>query len=122
MRIAIIALSFWGLAAIELKAQIKVKNYREAMNVTETDGAVLFMKGYLGGLRHGIKLANLTANKRFFCEPENLPLKLETYIKLLDRRIERLSAGLPRTEVDEMDIGILLIQELQDTFPCAKSK
>ena len=51
--------------------------------------------------------------------PEKLALGIENYIGIIDRQIKALSSsGLPPEQLEQTDIGLVLLAGLQATFPC----
>jgi hypothetical protein len=53
------------------------------------------------------------------CPSQNLALGVENFIDILERKIEAVSKVLTANELDKMWIGMLLLDGLKTTFPCA---
>ena len=70
-------------------------------------------KIYIDGLGTGYSWANtrLEAGKRkkFFCQPENLVLEADNYVRILNDGIKTADTGL---------IELTLLNQLTRTFPC----
>jgi len=81
---------------------------------------------YLYGLESGMSwygVANEVHNdrKKYYCQPSNLALGLDTIKNIIDGQVEEFSNnGLTNAEIDETPIGMILLYGLSSTFPCNK--
>ena len=87
--------------------------------------AVIATKLYVKGVSDGIVRANafieISGNSPLYCQPEKLALGIESYIGIIDRQIKALSSsGLPPEQLEQTDIGLVLLAGLQATFPCKR--
>ena len=92
----------------------QVKNYRE---MTKDRWKKELMMSHIAGIGVGFEFANaqLTASGQstLYCPPENLPLRTENYMDILDEEIKQ------RENIAEYDyIGMALLEGLKKTFPC----
>lgn len=54
----------------------------------------------------------------FYCMPAKTELGVENFLVIIDREIEAYASRLPDAELEKLSIGFLLIQGLQEFFPC----
>ena len=87
------------------------KDYKAA---TSDEKALYYL--YLDGVREGIiELNGVLEEKRqqlLFCLPEKLELTIEEAEDIMMRQAQKM------TDPDQLPIGLLLAQGLQNTFPC----
>ena len=70
---------------------------------------------YLDGVREGIIELNVVQAKKqqpLFCVPEKLELTVGQAETIMMRQAEKI------TDPDQLPIGLILAQGLQETFPC----
>lgn len=106
----------------QLEAEMTVEQYKTRMK-TPLDAAST--KVYIKGLGEGIGWANIEATARrtpLYCPPGKLAIDVANYIDILDREIERFSKTSSSAEANGTWIGLLLMDGLKDTFPCAPKK
>jgi hypothetical protein len=107
------------ISAIEVKAEISVKTYRERM-ASDNKALVELTKRYIRGLGEGMEWANGEATNRktpLFCAPD-MALGTENFIDILNQEIKRMSPLETAAELEETFIGLLLMDGLQRVFPC----
>jgi len=108
---AVIALMLFGLTSSANAMTIIFKDYKAANN----DERAFYLL-YLDGVREGIiELNKVLEEKRqqpLFCLPENLALTVGQAEDIMMRKAEKI------TDPDQLPIGLLLAQGLQNTFPC----
>ena len=79
---------------------------------------------YLYGLESGMSwygVANsmLNDSEKFYCQPGNLALGLDTVQNIIDSQVKQfIDDGLTQAAIDEMPIGMILLYGLSSTFPC----
>jgi hypothetical protein len=122
MRTLVTTLCLLTLSAVQVKAQITVKDYRATM-VANNRTEVAELKLYIGGMGEGILWANSEATSKktpLYCEPDKLELVADNYIGMIDGQIKKLSqpGGVTKAELDDFAIGVLLLKGLEETFPC----
>jgi hypothetical protein len=87
------------------------KDYKAANNDEKA-----FYLLYLDGVREGIIELNVVLEEKrqqpLFCLPEKLELTIEQAEYIMMRQAEKI------TDPDQLPIGLLLAQGLQNTFPC----
>jgi hypothetical protein len=116
MKTAIIALCL--LAGLQLRADMKLKNYKHIM--TSSDAAQIdLVKMFVGGLGDGISTTNTLTGNHLFCPPEHLGLVLANYTDILDKQVARIDND--DAKLQDIPIGMLLIKGLAETFPCPKA-
>jgi hypothetical protein len=115
-----LTLCFLTLVAVEASA-LTVKEYRADM-ASADQARITMTRIYIGGLGEGIVAANVQVGRinkaPIFCQPQKLALGMDNFINILDRFITTISTKAPREKVDEMSIPLLLLEGLQETFPC----
>ena len=88
------------------------KDYKAAANKDEK----AFYYLYLDSVREGIVELNVIPKKNrqqpLFCLPEKLELNVEQAEDIIMRQAQKM------TDPDQLPIGLLLVQGLQNTFPC----
>jgi hypothetical protein len=88
------------------------KDYKAAANKDEKAFYLL----YLDGVREGIVELNVVLEEKrqqpLFCLPEKLELTVEQAEDIMMRQAQKM------TDPDQLPIGLLLSQGLQNTFPC----
>ena len=57
-------------------------------------------------------------NKRFFCQPDNVALGVETFMDIIERQIKTDSNRLTETKLADIEIGLLLLAGLEKAYPC----
>lgn len=67
---------------------------------------------------------NLMAEEKpaLFCPPEQLGLFTQNHLDIFDQEIKARSLQTTEAELEKSSVGLLLLQGLKRTFPCAKSK
>jgi hypothetical protein len=107
----VIALILFGLTSSANAMTVIFKDYKAANNDEKA-----FYYLYLDGVREGIiELNGVLEDKRqqpLFCLPEKLELTIEQTEDIMMRQAEKI------TDPDQLPIGLLLAQGLQNTFPC----
>lgn len=92
-------------------AGMKVSVYQEQRNTEE-------IKIYISGVANGFAFANteLSSSKRkaLFCQPNNLLIRVETYIQMLDEKI----LNFPKDKVGNLQIEPMLLAKLIEVYPC----
>ena len=87
------------------------KDYKAANNDEKA-----FYLLYLDGVREGIIELNVVLEEKrqqpLFCLPDNLALTVGQAEDIVMRQAEKI------TDPDQLPIGLLLAQGLQNTFPC----
>jgi len=87
------------------------KDYKAA---TSDEKAFYYL--YLDGVREGIVELNVVLEEKrqqpLFCLPERLELTIEQAEDIMMRQAQKM------TDPDQLPIGLLLAQGLQNTFPC----
>ena len=87
------------------------KDYKAANN----DERAFYLL-YLDGVREGIIELNVVLEEKrqqpLFCLPEKLVLTIEQAEDIVMRQAEKI------TDPEQLPIGLLLAQGLQNTFPC----
>jgi hypothetical protein len=104
-------------------ADMTVKQYRAA-NASTSPRDVKEVQIYVFGLGVGLSWGNSDATLKgrpLYCQPGKLALGVADYLQLLDDRITSLSKFVPSEKLGEFDIGLLLLEALQETFPCPSS-
>jgi Rap1a immunity proteins len=93
-------------------ASILMRTYKSPID--KADKALL--KVYFDGVKEGIVMLNvmlqLEGRQPLFCQPENLALTVEQAEEILMRKAKKMA------NPDKVPVSIILIQGLQDTFPC----
>lgn len=121
MRNAVIFSLLILVAAVDLRAELSVSQYREIMG-SKDRGQIEMTRSYILGLGEGIRVANvmMIGKGRMFCPPVNLSLGVENFTDILDHAITDLTRTLGKTKVDGTDISIVLLRGLMDTFSCSE--
>jgi hypothetical protein len=124
-------LCFAGESFAEAK-DLRVKEYKEwklaaiSGAVPNTDKRELEL--YVGGIGEGLEWANAslqsasraqTGRPPLYCQPPNLVVNVENYLSMVDRQIEKLAKTTTEEKLDKMFVGILLLDALENTFPCS---
>ena len=102
------------------EAMITVKMYREMMASPQGSANWMLMVSYVTGIGNGIGWANAVAERRkqpLYCKPEKVELGMSKWLDILDREIEGASARMPASKLDKIDIGLVLLEGLMNTFP-----
>ena len=107
----VIALILLGLTSSANAMTVIFKDYKAANN----DERAFYLL-YLDGVREGIIELNVVLEEKrqqpLFCLPEKLVLTVEQAEHIMMRQAEKI------TDPDQLPIGLLLAQGLQNTFPC----
>src|SRR5262249_21002752 len=105
----VIALILFSLTSSAKAITVTFKDYKAA---TSDEKAFYYL--YLDGVREGIIELNVVLEEkrqqRLFCLPEKLALDQAEDIMM--RQAEKI------TDPDQLPIGLILAQGLQNTFPC----
>ena len=108
---AVIALILFALNSSANAMTILFKDYKAA----KSDEKALYYL-YLDGVREGIIELNVVLKEKkqqpLFCLPEKLELTIEQAEDIMMRQAEKI------TDPDQLPIGLILAQGLQNTFPC----
>jgi hypothetical protein len=111
LRGAVIALMLVSLTSSANAMTVIFKDYKAA---TSHEKAFYYL--YLDGAREGIVELNVVLEEKrqqpLFCLPEKLVLTVEQAEDIMMRQAQKM------TDPDQLPIGLLLAQGLQDTFPC----
>jgi hypothetical protein len=126
MRVFLVALCLLTLDTIQARAQLTVKDYRATLTSVDKS-QVVELKLYISGMGEGITWANAEATRKkmsLFCEPDKFELVADNYLGFIDGQIRRLSqpGGAIKTELDSIAIGVLLLNGLEETFPCKPNR
>ena len=109
---AVIALILFALNSSANAMTVIFKDYKAAANKDEK----AFYYLYLDGVREGIVELNVVLKKNrqqpLFCLPEKLELNVEQAEDIMMRQAEKIA------DPDQLPIGLLLVEGLQNTFPC----
>ena len=109
---AVIALILFGLTSSANAMTVIFKDYKAAANKDEKAFYLL----YLDGVREGIIELNVVLEEKrqqpLFCLPEKLELTVGQAEDIMMRQAQKI------TDPDQLPIGLLLAQGLQNTFPC----
>ena len=109
---AVIALMLFNLISSANAMTVIFKDYKAAANKDEKAFYLL----YLDGVREGIIELNVVMEEKrqqpLFCLPEKLALTVGQAEDIVMHQAEKI------TDPDQLPIGLLLAQGLQDTFPC----
>ena len=112
LRGAVIALMLVSLTSSADAMTVIFKDYKAAANKDEKAFYLL----YLDGVREGIVELNVVLEEKgqqpLFCLPERLELTIEQAEDIMMRQAQKM------TDPDQLPIGLLLAQGLQNTFPC----
>jgi Rap1a immunity proteins len=108
---AVIALILFGLTLSASAMTVIFKDYKAANN----DERAFYLL-YLDGVREGIIELNVVLEEKrqqpLFCLPEKLALTVGQAEDIMMRQAEKI------TDPEQLPIGLLLAQGLQNTFPC----
>jgi hypothetical protein len=108
---AVIALILFGLTSSANAMTVIFKDYKAA-----TSDEKAFYLLYLDGVREGITELNVVLEEKrqqpLFCLPEKLALTVGQAEDIMMRQAEKI------TDPEQLPIGLLLAQGLQNTFPC----
>ena len=108
---AVIALILFGLTSSANAMTVIFKDYKAA----DHDDKAFYLL-YLDGVREGIIELNVVLEEKrqqpLFCLPDNLALTVGQAEDIMMRQAEKI------TDPDQLPIGLLLAQGLQNTFPC----
>jgi hypothetical protein len=108
---AVIALIWFGLTSSANAMTVTFKDYKAANN----DERAFYLL-YLDGVREGIIKLNVVLEEKrqqpLFCLPGKLALTVGQAEDIMMRQAEKI------TDPDQLPIGLLLAQGLQNTFPC----
>jgi hypothetical protein len=97
---------------------LTVKKYRSDM---ASDLSRQILTVYIRGMGEGMIWINtkLERQKRpLFCLAEKVVLNDDNYIDIIDAQIKKLAAATTQAELDDFQIGTILMYGLQATFPC----
>ena len=82
-------MAFCLLATVQLRADMKLKNYKHIM-ASSDQGEIAVTKMFVTGLGDGISTANTMTGNRLFCPPDNLGLVLGNYTDILEKQIAEI--------------------------------
>jgi hypothetical protein len=107
----VVALMLFGLTSNVNAMTIIFKDYKAANNDEKA-----FYLLYLDGVREGIIELNVVLEEKrqqpLFCLPEKLELTVGQAEDIMMRQAQKI------TDPDQLPIGLLLAEGLQNTFPC----
>src|SRR5262249_41190594 len=107
----VIALMLVSLTSNANAMMVIFKDYKDA---TSDEKAFYYL--YLDGVREGIIELNVVLEEKrqqlLFCLPEKLELTVEQAEDIMMRQAQKM------TDPDQLPIGLLLAQGLQNTFSC----
>jgi hypothetical protein len=119
MRTLLAILFLLTMSVIQVKAEATVKKYKAEI---AANGAESNWKLYILGLGEGFKWANamleVHTEAPLFCPPSKLVLGMENYVDILDRKIKDRATKSTQAELDDMPLGLLLLQGIREAFPC----
>ena len=119
---AIAALAF---SCIPLRA-MDVKTYREWLKKGGDELKRSAVDSYVSGVGNGISWANAQLGtlrrEKLYCAPVKLALGLASYKDILDRQIAEQAKRRTDDELGKLDIELLLMNGLIETFPCPHEK
>jgi hypothetical protein len=108
---AVMVLILFSLTSNANAMTVMFKDYKAA---TSDEKAVYYL--YLDGVREGIIELNVVLEEKrqqpLFCLPEKLTVTVGQAEDIMIRQAEKI------TDPDQLPIGLLLAQGLQNTFPC----
>src|SRR6516164_4615338 len=111
LRWMLIALMLVSLTSSANAMTVIFKDYKAA---TSDEKAFYYL--YLDGVREGIIELNVVLEEKrqqpLFCLPEKLALTIEQAEDIMMRQAEKI------TDPHQLPIGLLLVEGLQNTFPC----
>jgi hypothetical protein len=93
-------------------------------NVASRDNSRIAMTHLRDGLSEGMLWAQVESERRLkttaalYCVPENLSLNYENLIDIINKEIKLRYTPATQKEADTMAIAMLLINGLEQTFPC----
>ena len=112
LRGMVVALMLIGVASSADAMTVIFKDYKAAANKDEKAFYLL----YLDGVREGIIELNVVLEEKkqqpLFCLPEKSALTVGQAEDIMMRQAEKM------TDPDQLPIGLLLAQGLQNKFPC----
>ena len=112
LRRMVIALMLFGLSSSANAMTVIFKDYKAAANKDEKAFYLL----YLDGVREGIIELNVVLEEKrqqpLFCLPDKSALTVGQAEDIMMLQAEKI------TDPDQLPIGLLLAQVLQNTFPC----
>jgi hypothetical protein len=119
----VIVLAFILLTASLLES-FSLKDYIDKRKKTDTSSKVAVYL-YVHGLSDGLLRANAEAKFKYgtylYCQPNNLALNGDNYIRMLDDAVEKKKGfSFFKQNQDNPILGMLLLEELQNAFPCDK--
>ena len=107
----VIAVILFSLTSSANAMTVLYKDYKAA-----NDDEKAFYLLYLDGVREGIIELNVVLEEKrqqpLFCLPDKLTLTVGRAEDIMMRQAEKI------TDPDQLPIGLLLAQGLQNTFPC----
>jgi hypothetical protein len=107
------------LAGAKAKADMNVAEYESGL---QTPHVARLVKLYVMGLGDGIVSANeIPGRAPFFCAPPNDPIGVEGFLNAINLQIEAYNSRMSQAEVGKLSLGLLLLQGLQEIFPCKGS-
>ena len=91
-----------------------------AIKASKNSSDKLAIEYYISGLGSGYFAANIVlkheGNALFYCQPEKINLKSVNYMRILEKKAEKLKTT--KVEYRKAPIDMLLLEGLRDTFPC----
>ena len=68
---------------------------------------------------YGVANSMLNDSEKFYCQPGNLALGLDTVQNIIDSQVEQFfDEGFTQADIDDISIGLILLYGLRSTFPC----
>lgn len=107
-----------GLVAVMSPASaLNVGGYTQAR---ETD--IERLKVYISGVGSGVTAANSLAEPALYCQPNELSLKTDNYLSIIDNQIRDSKALYPSPEEQEdfqkVPVSLVLTWGFMREFPC----
>jgi hypothetical protein len=120
MRSLLVVLLLLTLSVAQMNAvtTLTVKKYRSDM---ASDLSRQIVTVYIRGMGEGMIWINtkLEREKRpLFCLTEQVALNDDNYIDIIDAQLKKLAAVTTQAELDDFQVGTILMYGLQATFPC----
>ena len=109
------------LAACTLASGMDIPTYEKQRKESATSPTQMRLRIYLLGLGEGFRLANVALGNRseapLFCAPEQAPMTVDAYKQVIDTSLSQARDIFVR---QERSIESILLEALQDRYPCPK--
>ena len=104
-----------GFVNSPASGEIMVKDFDQLKDV---QWFKVYMRGVGTGYAHANSELRVNKQKQLYCQPGNLALTVDNYLRILDDEIqERRKEG---QYIEDIPVELLLLKGLQKTFPCNK--